>query len=304
MQPLISICIPTYGRELILKKTIESILLNNTNTDFYEICISDNSPTDETKQMLQKYFFENKNIIYKKSTSEGYYNSIEALKIGKGKFLKLHNNYTCFKKNYFDTFINEIKQYDENTVLFFLSNGKTNNDSIIKYNSFNDFLNYISYLSTWSSSFGIWKKDLDKLLNSDIEIDSMFPHTSLLFFLSNKSDYIINKTQYFENQDVKKKGGYNLPETFGTRYLKMCDQLLKNKYITQSTYDHIKTDILHFISDYYINVRYFKDKYTFDYNNWESIIFSIYGQYGINYIKKQYRKSSFKCLIKKILNRY
>lgn len=303
-EPLVSICIPTYGREEILKETLNSIYSQNEEESLFEICISDNSPTDETKSMLDACFSNYHNIIYRKSTCEGYYNSIEALKLGNGKFLKLHNNYTCFKKNIFKSFLEEIKKYDENTVLFFLSNAKNGNTSSSVFDSFDTFMNYISHLSTWSSSFGIWKSDFSKILQKTEVFDKMFPHTSLLFLLHDKDKYVVSKTSYFVNQNLKKKSGYNLPETFGTRFLGMCDDLYKNEHISVNTYEHIKKDILLFIADYYAYVNYFKDRYGFSYENWEATINSLYGQHGVDFMKKHLKRMRIKCLIKRILNKY
>lgn len=303
-EPLVSICIPTYGRKEILKETLNSIFFQNEEESLFEICISDNSPTDETKTMLDACFSNYHNIIYRKSTCEGYFNSIEALKLGNGKFLKLHNNYTCFKKNMFKSFLEEIKKYDENTVLFFLANAKNGNTSSSDFDSFDTFMNYISHLSTWSSSFGIWKSDFSKIIQKTEVFDKMFPHTSLLFLLNDKNTYVVSKTSYFVNQNLKKKSGYNLPETFGTRFLGMCDDLYKNEHISVNTYEHIKKDILLFIADYYAYVNYFKDRYGFSYENWEATIYSLYGQHGVDFMKKHLKRMRIKCLIKRILNKY
>ena len=103
-KPIVSICIPTYGRVEILKNTLDSIFSQCVESAKFEVCISDNSPTDETEQMLKLYFSDKTNLVYSKSTSEGFINSIEALKLGDGKFLKLHNNYTK-KSNFVELLI-------------------------------------------------------------------------------------------------------------------------------------------------------------------------------------------------------
>ena len=55
-QPLISICIPTNNRVDIVRETIKSLLAQPADANLYEICISDNSKTDETKGLLKMSF--------------------------------------------------------------------------------------------------------------------------------------------------------------------------------------------------------------------------------------------------------
>ena len=74
-QPILSICIPTYNREVYLKRLVDSIISQKefVDTDDIEIVISDNASTDSTKDMINKYinkywdkikFFQNKENIW------------------------------------------------------------------------------------------------------------------------------------------------------------------------------------------------------------------------------------------------
>ncbi|MBR7037253.1 glycosyltransferase [bacterium] len=56
-QPILSICIPTYNREVYLKRLVDSIISQKefVDTDDIEIVISDNASTDSTKDMINKY---------------------------------------------------------------------------------------------------------------------------------------------------------------------------------------------------------------------------------------------------------
>ena len=55
-QPLVSICIPTNNRVDIIRETVKSLLAQDADKNLYEICISDNSKTDETKILLENEF--------------------------------------------------------------------------------------------------------------------------------------------------------------------------------------------------------------------------------------------------------
>ncbi len=294
MHKLVSICIPTYGRVEILKNTLESFYSVDISENAYEICISDNSPTDETKEMLERFFSNKTNIVYKKSKCEGYYNSIEALKLGRGTFLKLHNNYT--KVNHkFVSFMECIDLYkDSDSVIFFTFGEKKMNEKKCEFKSFDEFMFFINCLSTWSTSFGLWKSDFDFLMRENRPLDKMFPHTSLLFRLTNKSKYVVDDVDYFENQDVGKKGGYNLPDTFGTRFLGMCELLLKNEIISEKTFDEIKMKILDFVSIWFFKVKFYPQKYYFSFDNWEKTIKILYDKKAVSYVKRNYVKNCLK----------
>ena len=301
MPKLVSICIPTYGRVEILKNSIESIFNSNVSSELYEICISDNSPTDETKDMLEHFFSGKTNIVYRKSTCEGFYNSIEALKLGSGLFLKLHNNYTMVNDR-FEEFLNSVRCYDgKEAVLFFTFGSMKSNNLKMEYDSFDQFMYGINYLSTWSTSFGIWKCDFDRLI-SKVQVDKMFPHTSLLFKLTDKKKYIVDDGMYFENQTLNKKGGYNLPETFGVRFLGMCKKLLDEECISKKTYDKIKLEIFNFISEWFSNVKKYPQKYSFSFEKWEDIISSLYGKRAVYKIRWNCFYRSVRTKISSIVN--
>ena len=61
-QPILSICIPTFKREYIIDKLIEGILVQNCDESLYEICITDNSETDETKELIERKYASIRNL--------------------------------------------------------------------------------------------------------------------------------------------------------------------------------------------------------------------------------------------------
>lgn len=70
MSPLLSICIPTYNRELFLKECLNSISEQISKNDPIEVVISDNASTDNTSELVSsfndklnlKYVINEKNI--------------------------------------------------------------------------------------------------------------------------------------------------------------------------------------------------------------------------------------------------
>ena len=89
--PFLSICIPTYNRSTILKKTIESIISQKIfiETDFIELIISDNASTDETPlvaESFSKLFPQKIKYIRLDHPIDSHFNFENALKHGNGKF--------------------------------------------------------------------------------------------------------------------------------------------------------------------------------------------------------------------------
>jgi hypothetical protein len=70
MEALISICIPTYHRPLLLKETIESCLVQKYRP--LEIVIRDNSENDETSILID-------NLVFPEGVTVNYYRHVESL---------------------------------------------------------------------------------------------------------------------------------------------------------------------------------------------------------------------------------
>ena len=117
---LLSICIPTCKRETIVDELIQSILRQNVDPSMFEICISDNSDTDETKKLIAEKYRDVPNLRYSKTDCKGFLNSVAALRLGKGRYLKLHNDYSIFNDNALAQMIDEIRAAEaEGSYIFF-----------------------------------------------------------------------------------------------------------------------------------------------------------------------------------------
>lgn len=259
----LSICIPTNGRLEILKNTLDSIFINcEVNFSDFEVVISDNSSDNMLLELLDSYK-EFPNIVYGKTTSEGFLNSINALNMGSGLFLKLHNNYTIIKNGALKQIISFIKNEEINKPVTFFTNGALKNIDVDTFDAFDTFSSQLSYWNTWSTGFAIWKEDLEKY--SQKNLNKMFPHTSLLLRQNDKKNFIINNKSIFINQEVSQKGGYNLFKTFGVDYLKMMDELQKKAIISTITFNKIKSDLFNiFFVEWYFNTKIRNNNYSYD----------------------------------------
>lgn len=275
-QPVLSICIPTYKREYLIEKLIRGIYAQNCDSSLFEVCITDNSETDETQNLIQNKFSGIKNLHYKKVKCEGYMNSIEALKFGNGQFLKLHNDYTMFNDGCLQKIIDGVVALrKDKPVVFYTLRGK---DEVRAFHNFDEFMYDINYLSTWSSSFSIWKEDFDMLMKMGIDCNNMYPHTSLLFAESWKNNFLVDEYGYFYNEQPKKKGGikgksgYNLIDNFVRIYLSMVNNdLISKKLISHKTYARIEINILRFCANSYVRYNN-RSGYTYSFDDKKNII--------------------------------
>lgn len=304
IQPLLSICIPTCLRPEILRQTLAAIYNEVIDHSLFEVCITDNSETNETEDLLLSEFSDIDNLHYKHVQVKGFLNSIEALKLGNGKFLKLHNDYSVFKKGTLNRMVSLIKKEDNEKSLIFFSMGMLNNKSdVMAFNDFDSFMFNISYFSTWSSGFAIWKDDFIQLLGDNIDINYMYPHTSFLFNLTNKNKYIVDDFYYVDNVSLKKKGGYNLVDNFVRIYLTMVDELKTNGFISAKTYSKIVNNIMRFCAYWYNNVKIHGDIYTFTFDNYSNIIKDKCGTWSLLKFEVWKRYFDIRSLAKKVLGK-
>lgn len=259
---IISICIPTRNRDSILRNTLESIYRENIPLNEFEIVIYDSSDNLDTKNLIRDYFnFEN--LIYVNGPNYGYLNLVEVLKLGKGKFLKLHNDYSEFIPGSLIKVIKFISDYEPIRPVIFFSNNSIKSIKLQEFNNLDSLLGEINYLCTWSTMFGIWKFDFD--LMSLGKLNHMFPHTDLLLELSNKTKYIINNDQIFRNATIHGKGGYNLFYTFSVDFLNLLKDKVNDDKISFETFVLIKNQLFKtFLVKWYCDLIVLPNKYTFE----------------------------------------
>ena len=263
MNIYLSICIPTKGRLEIVKDTLDSIFLDtDVGYNDFEVVLSDNSDNDLLKDLLADYK-QYPNIVYGKTTVEGFFNSINALQMGKGCLLKLHNDYTRFNKTALKRMIDFVKAEMAIRPMVFFSNNELKRKTVQRYRTFDEFSYDLSFLGTWSTGFAIWKEDFDKC--SKTSLNKIFPHTSLLFEQHYQKSFVINDEELFYNQTVYTKGGYNLFQAFSVQYLNMVQNSFKEENLSKKTFDHIKSDLFNrFLITWYYNTKVAKNSYTYD----------------------------------------
>lgn len=262
---LVSICIPTKDRAALLDETIKSIFDEPIDKKLYEIVVSDNSDDDATFQVVEKYKSLGMNCVYYRNPEKGFYNSIQALLLGNGKFLKLHNDYTKFKLGCFQQLIDLVSNNLDHKPQMLFTDGNLKLGTTLRFSNFDSFLDGSSYWNTWSSAFSIWKDDLHILPSGTTDLNDQFPHTSLLFHNNDKESYLIDDRNLFENSKVSKKGGYNIFYNFCVLYVEMLQALLRQETISENTFKSIKRKLgYQFVPIWFCNSVMSKGDFSFN----------------------------------------
>ena len=142
---LLSICIPTFNRAEILRKSLDAILDQKEfkETDEVEIVISDNCSTDETRSVVAAYIALHPGKIRYHCNSENNadLNFEQALSLGRGKFLKLLNDSALASPGTLADLLNVIRATQEERPVIFCSNRiSSGQEPISVANNLSEFL--------------------------------------------------------------------------------------------------------------------------------------------------------------------
>lgn len=219
MNKLLSICIPTYNRAETLDQSLAKLFSNpEFDENLIEVIISDNCSTDNTKEVVAKYpfvryFCNDKNVRD--------YNYSIVLGLATGSYIRLFNDTLSFKHGALKMMLNTIKKHSlENCNLFFYSNMFLNKDCIVFTKSKDDFIENVSFYTTWIANFGCWKQDFDQISNKDKYAKFLFVQVDWCYrIVENTKKTLIYFEDYFDVALPKNKGGYNVFDTFINKYL-------------------------------------------------------------------------------------
>lgn len=241
MQPLLSICIPCFKRLEFLRNTLRSIYYDNDDVDLskYEVVISDNDPCHEIKNIMHEFPYEN--IKYINSDCKGFLNSYYVLTYGTGKLLLLHNSQSLFVKGSLKYMLSLIENDILQCPYFFFTNNELNNIIDKTFTNFDDFVYTLSYWSSWSNGFTIWKDDLDSIKIN--KLNPLFPHTSLFFTQDNHDLFVIDNHKLFTVQRIPHRGGHNKFKAFTIDYPSLIEMAYNNNLISLRTKKHILNQI-------------------------------------------------------------
>lgn len=301
---IVSICIPCYKRCEQLRNTLKSIFVENKDvaSSEFEVIISDNDPEQENKRIVSE-FLEYDNIRYKYTNCTGFMNSFYVLSYAKGEVLKLHNSQVLFKKGALTQIIQDAKRALTSNSLLFYSNGMLLHNKTKDFKEFDDFLHHVSYWVSWSNGFCIMKKDFERI--KDIDLNELFPHTSLLLTQYQLSSYIVNDKPLFDCQRIPKRGDHNKFKAFTVDFPSLIVDGYEKGHISKKNKDQILHDVLYDYLPILVFNKYIVKIETFDATGFKDNIKKYFPKYSLWWVCILSVFVPFKLIVRRIsIKRY
>lgn len=267
MRPLVSLCIPTNGIIQWVFPVLDSIYEQDVDDNLFEVVVMDNGNNNEFKKLMTKYASKHYNCVYKETDAYEFLSEIETYKVANGEFIKFINHRTKLLPGTLKIYIDFVREYRDKKPIVYFSNGVLNlkNEKMKYVKSFDQFVNTLSYFSSWSTGMAFWKEDFDTIDNLE-QCNLLFPHTNILFAKRKKDLYIVDNRVLLSEIPVGKipKGRYNLFNAFAVEYVSVILELYRQGDISIETFLKVKSDNLDFISLQYLLYNVLKRKCSYD----------------------------------------
>ncbi|MCJ7572045.1 MAG: glycosyltransferase [Candidatus Thermoplasmatota archaeon] len=132
-EPLVTIMIPVYNREHLIKETLESAL--NQEFDDYEVVVVDNKSTDDTFSILQEYKkkYTNLRIFQNEKNLGPVLNWKVGIEKSRGKYLKILWSDDQIAKNYLKETVPILEKNDDSGFVYTTTVLHLNTTEIIDY---------------------------------------------------------------------------------------------------------------------------------------------------------------------------
>ena len=254
---ILSICIPTFNRAEILRRTVESYVNDPAFDERVEIVISDNCSSDSTMEAVSGYLVKHGNIRYNRLPENigPELNMSAVLSMGKGLYLKLMNDTAVMKPGVLKEMLEKLESgiSKMEPVFFYQNISFLNSDETVYCSDLNDLVSNVSFHITWILNFGIWRKDFESLEGKNRLAHLLFPHTDWTLRLVNgKRSGIIHFGDFYSFAELKNKGGYDLFEVFGVNYLTLLSDYLEQKLLRRKVWNREKFRLFrHFLMSWY-----------------------------------------------------
>ena len=267
--PIVSLCMPTNGVIEWVFPVLDSIYEQGCENEKFEIVITDNGNNKEFKEKIKIYNQKHLNLHYFETNALPFINEIESYKRANGRLIKFVNHRTLFVEGALNQLIGLAKENSDAKPIMYFANGVLKKEKkVFEYATFDEFVNNLSYWSSWSTGMTIWKEDFDKLPEDVSDFNELFPHTNVLFNERNRNKYIIDNTVIFNEipQGRKPKGDYDLFYAFGVEYPSIILNLYRENSITADTLRSVLKDNLRFVA-YMYSLYFIKKEYcSYDLN--------------------------------------
>lgn len=297
-QPILSLCIPTNGAVQWVLPVLDSIYRQKFDLTKVEVVITDNGKDSQLAGYLKEYSYPN--LRYIKTNDEGFLNLVTSLKEGNGLFCKMINHRSVLVDGAIEKLLNLVERYKDSQPIIYCSSGMINTPEIVECKNVDELLQNLSYWCSLSAGIGFWKNDISHI--DEIDLNVMFPNTSMLFHIREDAHYLIWNYSYQIMADDAGKGGYDVFYTFAVVLLDLVRDLCVAGRVTTQTFLKLKMDLLAFVEGLYFGEVVLPTKHTFIIKDVKQSLMVYYGAYYYyRMVIKSYIKAPVWLMAKPIL---
>lgn len=280
---LLSLCIPTYNRVGTLTVMLERVVHDPDFNEEVEIVISDNCSTDDTEAQIRRMASEYPNIkYYRNSENVQDRNFYLALSRGRGRYLKLLNDYILFKVGGLGIMKDYIRKCESEDVnLFFYSNLRKpyRRSKEVQIENVDSFVRIINNKITWITNFGVWKKNFEELRYDDELWKTQLAQMDwTLHEVSLRKSLVVNYHCYETSVVPNKKMSYAFFIPHVVNYYGIYKIYMERGLISEKTIEYDKYRVLsHFVGSRIIQYLYLEKEVSFDMSTARNVLNEYFG---------------------------
>lgn len=251
-QPLLSLCIPTYGRAEILRGNLEQIQkqLDSVNIGELELIVSNNCSPDNTEEVVQSFIKQGMPIRYNCNTenlgSDG--NFLKCMHMASGKYIWLLGDDDYLKNGSIAQILDCLRGKDYG--LLYIDFQSTTKGDVVVYSDHNQMVRKIGRQFTYMSA-NIYRKNIVDTIDAD-----KYRNTCLLqmpFFMTSCLSSPVNAVLP-QNVLIRDVGNtvppqkYDFIEVFSQNFITISSQILDSySFMKHSTISYLKKDMMKYI---------------------------------------------------------
>lgn len=261
---LLSICIPTFERDEILKNSLKHLteLPIFSESDQWEIVISDNASADRTQEIGLEFEGRHTGRIhyYRNAENVNDDNFRMALSRGNGLYLKLCNDTLLLTDNGIREMLKCISEHIRSRPILYFRN-EDSRDSAHLCESFDNFVENVGYMCTWIAEYGIWRDDFRSLVDFGRASEKMLIQVDATYrILAMKKRAVILRRHFFDLIPKPIHRGYEPSKIFGQNYFAILKPYVENGLVSQNTYNRDKYRMFRYVilSNYLITSPQFQ----------------------------------------------
>ena len=267
MQKVLSLCFPTYNRGWCMKEQIERLKKCPKETlDKMEIIISDNSSTDDTKQIVTKSIENGFPATYHCNSEnlgmDG--NFVTCFRMAKGKYVWLLGDDDPIIIDSLVRIVDRLSSNVEYGLLHIDQLKRANSDDyFVEFKDSDAFFRAISYYTSLISA-NIVRTEYVPEINFEKYMGTWFTLIPLYItgVLKQPVNALANFAVFEKSRDFARNGGYNYFKVFVTNYLSIWKEFLDSGRISKPTFEFLKKDVYQGTVSHYVVYMLFLHRMT------------------------------------------